>query len=127
MTHRVAFTVYYEDTDALGFVYHANYLKFFERGRSELVAARGRGVADWNAAGILIVVHSAQLTFKRPGRLGDRIEVVTDYETVSRYRGRFTQRVERDGELLVEGTVDVACVSPAGALLEIPAEFDALR
>lgn len=126
MSHRVSFTVYYEDTDALGFVYHANYLKFFERGRSELVASRGRGVAEWNAAGVLIVVHSAQLTFKRPGRLGDRVDVVTDYATASRYRGRFTQRVERDGELLVEGFVDVACVNPAGDLLEIPAEFAAL-
>jgi hypothetical protein len=56
--HQVSYTVYYEDTDCLGAVYYANYLKFMERGRSEFLRAHGKSVADWNKEGILIVVHA---------------------------------------------------------------------
>jgi acyl-CoA thioester hydrolase len=55
--HRVSFKVYYEDTDSLGVVYYANYFKFMERGRSEFLGAYGRSVAEWNADGVLLVVH----------------------------------------------------------------------
>ncbi|MFL5800449.1 MAG: thioesterase, partial [Roseiflexaceae bacterium] len=48
MEHRVAYKVYYEDTDCLGVVYYANYLKYLERGRTEFVGAQGRDIRDWN-------------------------------------------------------------------------------
>jgi len=118
--HRVAYRIYYEDTDALGVVYYANYFKYFERGRTESIEAAGRGIAEWNRHGYLFVVHSVQATFKRPAVLGDRIEVVTSFSAVSPYRGRFLQRVERDGEVLVEGTVDCVCLDDNQQLREFP-------
>ncbi len=119
MEHRVAFRVYYEDTDSLGVVYYANYFKFMERGRTELLSAGGRSIADWNADGYVIVVHSAAATFRRPARLGDVIEVVTTVSLPSAYRARFQQRLERAGELLVDGTVDAVCLKD-GELCEMP-------
>ena len=50
--------VYYEDTDCMGVVYHANYLKFMERGRTEFVETSGRTIAEWNDLGVLVVVYS---------------------------------------------------------------------
>ncbi|MGB2700787.1 MAG: hotdog domain-containing protein, partial [Candidatus Phosphoribacter baldrii] len=103
MQQSVSFKVYYEDTDSLGVVYYANYFKFMERGRSEFLTHQGRSVADWNADGFLLVVHSVQATFKKPAVLGDVVDIVTTFTVPSVYRGRFAQRVERAGELLVDG------------------------
>ena len=73
----VSYTVYYEDTDCLGAVYYANYLKFMERGRSEFLRAHGKSVADWNKEGILIVVHALTMTFRKAASLGDLLDVAT--------------------------------------------------
>ncbi|HMT90067.1 MAG TPA: hypothetical protein PKC73_10560, partial [Dermatophilaceae bacterium] len=70
--------------------------------------------------GYLFVVHSVQATFKRPAVLGDRIEVATSFSVVSPYRGRFLQRVERNSEVLVEGTVDCVCLDDNQQLREFP-------
>ncbi len=120
---RVSYRVYYEDTDSLGVVYYANYFKFMERGRSEFFSGEGRSIADWNATGYLIVVHSVQATFKRPAVLGDFVDVVTSFSLPSVYRGRFHQRIERAGELLVDGTVDVVCLNRDQNLVEFPTEM----
>jgi acyl-CoA thioester hydrolase len=124
--HRVSYTVYYEDTDSLGVVYYANYFKFMERGRSEYVGAHGHSVAQWNADGFLIVVHKVEATFKRPAVLGDVVDVVTSFSMMSPYRGRFAQRLERAGELLVDGVVDVVCLDRDGGLVEFPVGLRAL-
>ena len=107
MEQRVSFKVYYEDTDSLGVVYYANYFKFMERGRTEFVGAHGRSVAQWNAEGVLVVVHSVQAQFS----------------VVSAYRGRFTQRLTRaaTGELCVDATVDIVCLDTNQNLIELPA------
>ena len=120
MDHRVAFKVYYEDTDALGIVYYANYLKYLERGRTEYVAAHGRTVQDWNADGYLIVVHTVHLTYRRPARLGDVVDVVSDFTLDSRFRGTFHQRVERAGEVLVDGRIEVVCLDADQQLISFP-------
>lgn len=118
--HRVSYKVYYEDTDSLGVVYYANYLKFLERGRTEFVAARGRPIQDWNRDGYNFVVYELSMKFKRPGRLGDVLEVVSAFRLDSLYRGRFSQRLECRGELLVTAEVDVVCVDPQQQLREFP-------
>ena len=69
--------IYYEDTDSLGVVYYANYLKYFERGRTELVNASGRGIEKWNAEGMNFAVYKANVTYLAPARLGDTCQVVT--------------------------------------------------
>ncbi len=118
--HRVAYKVYYEDTDAIGVVYYANYLKFLERGRTEYLGARGRSIQDWNRDGYLFVVYELQMKFRRSARLGDLVEVVSTFKLDSSYRGRFSQRIECAGELLVQAEVDVVCVDARQNLREFP-------
>lgn len=121
--HRIAFKVYYEDTDSLGVVYYANYFKYFERGRSEFIAASGREISQWNQAGYVFVVHSLEAQFRRSLKLSETFEVVTTLELPSPYRCRFQQRIEREGEVFVRAQVDCACLDSAGSLTEVPARF----
>ena len=118
--HRVAYRVYYEDTDSLGVVYHANYLKFLERGRTEFVAARGRPIQQWNRDGYNFVVYELSMKFKRAGRLGDLLEVVTSFRLDSAFRGRFSQLLECGSELYVKAEVDVVCIDAQQQLREFP-------
>ena len=114
--------VYYEDTDCLGLVYHANYLKYFERGRSELFERRVAPLGELNAAGEHYVVHEIKATFKAPARLGDALDVSTRPEVTSPYRLLFHQQARRAGDdaLLVTAEVEVVCVDDTGALRELP-------
>ena len=123
MEHRVSFKVYYEDTDCIGMVYHANYLKFMERGRTEFVGASGRSIAEWNERGIVVVVYSMNIKFKKPAVLGDTVDVVSTFRIDSDYRGTFRQRVERDGELLVSADVEVVCLDEQQQLCELPEDL----
>ena len=123
MEHRVSYKVYYEDTDCLGLVYYANYLKFMERGRSECVTASGRSVVDWNRDGIAVIVYAMNIKFKKPAGLGDTIDVVSTFRVDSEYRGTFRQRVERAGELLVIADVEVVCIDREQKLCPMPAEL----
>ncbi len=118
--HRVAYKVYYEDTDSLGVVYYANYLKFLERGRSEYMESKGRPIQDWNRAGYNFMVHALSMKFKRSGRLGDLVEVVSSFRLESPFRARFSQRLECRGELLVQAEVDVVCLDAQQQLIEFP-------
>ncbi|MBI4703650.1 MAG: YbgC/FadM family acyl-CoA thioesterase [Deltaproteobacteria bacterium] len=112
--------IYYEDTDCLGVVYHANYLKFFERGRTELIGRLGRPIGEWNAAGCNFVVYKMEITFHRAARLGDECEVVTHLSPQSPYRMAMAQRLLRGEELLTEALVQVVCVDASLELREIP-------
>jgi acyl-CoA thioester hydrolase len=123
MGHQVSYTVYYEDTDCLGVVYHANYLKFMERGRSEFLKAHGRSVAEWNREGILIVVHTMNIKFRKAAALGDQLDVVSTFTLDSAYRGTFHQRIERERDLVVEADVVVVCIDSQQQLTEFPPEF----
>jgi len=126
MEHRIAYKVYYEDTDCIGVVYHANYFKFMERGRTEFVEATGKSIAAWNQEGFMVVVYSMQAKFKKPAVLGDTVEVVSRFRMDSDYRGTFIQSVERDGELLVSANVEVVCLDENQQLRELPPEVRAL-
>lgn len=116
--------VYYEDTDCQGVVYHANYLKFLERGRTEFLAARGTTVQDAAAQGTLFVVYRIDATFRSPARLGDELEVITRARRTSEYRITFDQRIEhgkQPGKALLKAEVEVVCISPKnGELLAVP-------
>jgi acyl-CoA thioester hydrolase len=120
MEHRVAYKIYYEDTDSLGVVYYANYLKYLERGRSEWVGAQGRPIQDWNRDGYYFVVYNLTMRFRQAATLGDTVEVITAVEMSSAYRARFLQRIEVCGALAVEAEVDIVCVDPQQRLREFP-------
>lgn len=103
--------VYYEDTDAGGVVYYANYLRYLERARTELLRSLGFGQAMLATdAGIAFAVRSVSVEYLKPARLDDALEVHTSVESVGRAQAVFAQRIERDSDLLITASVRLACL-----------------
>jgi acyl-CoA thioester hydrolase len=106
--------VYWEDTDGGGVVYYANYLRFLERARTE--GLRALGFVQTELAknpGIMFVVASVNIEYRRPARLDDSLTIVCTCEQESAACLRFDQRILRDEELLVTASVRVACLDAA--------------
>lgn len=103
--------VYIEDTDAGGIVYYVNYLKFMERSRTELLRTLGYDKPAILDDNLLLVVHSANITYKRSARLDDQLQVTAAVKKLARSYVVFQQCVLRNDELLCEGEIKVACVS----------------
>lgn len=119
------FRIYLEDTDAQGIVYHANYLRYFERGRSEFLELFGvpmEQVADPEAR---LVVYQTNIKYRKPVFLGDRIQVFTSMVKESDYRLNFRQKIRRKGEEedLVAGEIYIVAIDREGVLRELPAFF----
>ena len=107
--------VYYEDTDAGGIVYYANYLKFFERARTEWLRAAGVGQQSLaETAGVMFVVKSTALDYHAPAKLDDELKLSVVVERLGRASVQFMQQAWRDGpggrELLCTGRIKVGCV-----------------
>lgn len=123
--HILPLRVYYEDTDLSGVVYHANYLRYMERGRTNylrLLGADHRALfqeAKEEAPGFAFVVRSMAIEFIRPAFMDDVLHVVTTPQEIKGASITLIQRVERDGEVLVEARVRVACVA-GGKAQRIP-------
>ena len=117
--HRV--NIYYEDTDLSGVVYHANYLKYFERAREHMLGRREL-VRLLEEEGLGFVVYKCALTFKKGARLGDEIEIRTEARKDSPYRITFEHAVWLEGEPspLVQGTVEMVCVDASQKLVALP-------
>jgi tol-pal system-associated acyl-CoA thioesterase len=113
--------VYWEDTDAGGVVYHARYLAFLERARSDALRAMGWGQRALQEAGLVFAVHSMHLDFLRPARLDDLLEVTAEVARVGRASAVFAQRILRGGELLLTAEVKVASLR-AGDFRPCPME-----
>jgi acyl-CoA thioester hydrolase len=106
--------VYYEDTDAGGIVYYANYLKFFERARTEWLRALGIGQhALREQHGVLFVVKSATVEYHAPAHLDDVIELSLSIEKLGRASVQIRQQAWRDGQLLTSADVKVGCIDAA--------------
>jgi acyl-CoA thioester hydrolase len=106
--------VYYEDTDAGGVVYYANYLRYFERARTEWLRALGFEQTDLAAAhGAVFVVRSISMDCLRPGRFNDALEVTVEPREIGASRVVVSQRVTRAKEELVAARVELACVNTA--------------
>lgn len=113
-TFRLPVRIYFEDTDAGGIVYHANYLGYMERARGELLRELGfdqRVMLDGRAP--LVVVSKIDITFKRPAKLDDLLEVRTRVRTLRHASIVFEQRIVRGEEVIVESLVRCACVDPS--------------
>jgi acyl-CoA thioester hydrolase len=115
--HFMSVRVYYEDTDFSGIVYHANYLRFMERGRTNHLRLLGADhrvlfeAAQREAPGFAFVVRSMTIEFLKPARMDDVLEIVTKPEEVKGASITLHQRVMRGDELLIEAHVRVAFVS----------------
>lgn len=104
--------VYYEDTDAAGIVYYANYLRFLERGRTELLRSLGHEQSALAIRQIAFAVRSVQAEYLKPAKLDDLIVVETVVGFVGRAQVMFAQQVMRDGERLLDARIRVACIDP---------------
>jgi acyl-CoA thioester hydrolase len=103
--------VYYEDTDAGGVVFYANYLKFFERARTEWLRALGFDQSDMaDRLQRIFVVAGLNMDYRKPARLDDLLTIRTRVTRLGRASVHFAQRAERRGELLAEGSIQVCCV-----------------
>lgn len=121
LTHTMKLRVYYEDTDAGGIVYHANFLKFAERGRTEMMRALGFAHSEIAAeTGIVFTVRRVAADYLLPARLDDLLRVETRIVEIGGARLRLDQRVRRDGVLLASLDITVACIGPDGRPRRIP-------
>ena len=102
--------VYIEDTDAGGIVYYVNYLKYMERSRTEFLRSLGYHKPAILDGGLLLVVHAAQINYRRSARLDDQLHITAQIEKLARTYVEFKQQVLRGEELLCEGVIRIACV-----------------
>lgn len=122
--HRFALRVYFEDTDTAGIVYYANYLKFMERARSDMLRAAGidqRAVLE--AGEGVYVVAEARLKYRRPAKLDDALVVLSEVEAVRAASCVIHQRVMRGRERLVDATITAAFVDTEGRPKRQPGEW----
>jgi acyl-CoA thioester hydrolase len=104
--------VYWEDTDAGGVVYHASYIRYFERARSEWMRALGWSQAQLaEEQKVLFSVVNLHIHYQRPARLDDLLEVITQARIAGGASLEFEQQLQRDGEVVAGGSVLVACVN----------------
>lgn len=103
--------VYIEDTDAGGIVYYVNYLKYMERARTELLRSLGYDKPAMPEQGLLLVVHSAGIQYRRSAILDDALRATAAIGKLGRAAVTFEQKIWRGNELICEGVVKVACVA----------------
>jgi acyl-CoA thioester hydrolase len=123
--HVLPVRVYYEDTDFTGVIYHASYLRFFERGRTEYLRAIGiehRALLE-RPDPCAFTVTQISVAFRRAGRVDDALEVRTRHRAFRGVRLHIDQRLVRAAEVLAEAEVEVACITPDGRARRPPAEL----
>lgn len=119
--HVFPIRVYWEDTDASGIVYHASYLRFAERARTEMLRALGFSQsALLDAAGIAFAVRRCAIEYLAPARLDDALAVVTRVVDLRGASLGMTQRVERQGRVLASLDLRLACIDRLGRATRLP-------
>jgi acyl-CoA thioester hydrolase len=122
--HRFALSVYFEDTDAAGIVYYANYLRFMERARSDMLRAVGVDqVGELAASGSAYAVVSVDIRYRRPARLGDDLQIVSTVEAVRASSVDIHQQVMRGAEVMTDARVTAAFIDANGRPRRQPKEW----
>ena len=122
--HRFALTIYFEDTDTAGVVYYANYLKFMERARSDMIRAVGIDQAAMlRGDGSAYFVTHVDIRYRRPARLGEDLQVVSSVQRVRASSVNIHQRVMRGPELLADASVTAAFLDREGRPRRQPREW----
>ena len=116
--------VIYGDTDQMGVVYYANYLRYFEASRNEYIRAKGLRYRDFEERfGLRLPVAEAGVSYRQPARYDDLLDVEAAIVELRRASARFEYRVLREGALLATGHTVHACVDLAGKLRRLPPEL----
>ena len=117
--HQYNVHVYYEDTDHSGVVYHANYLKYFERAREHMFGIKEL-VELYRSKNIGFVVYKAELKYQKGAEFGDILQIRSTVLQESPYRLLFDQRAYREETLLVQANIQLACVQHGTGLIRLP-------
>jgi acyl-CoA thioester hydrolase len=126
VSHSFPLRVYYEDTDAAGMVYHANYLKFAERGRSEMLRGLGFPHRKLGAEdGVGFAVRRCAIDYLAPARLEDALTVVTTLTHIGAATLSARQEIRREAELLADIDILVACIGRDGRPRRLPSALRA--
>ena len=125
MTHLWPLRVYYEDVDLAGIVYYANYLKFLERGRSEMVRDAGVSQLDMKAAGLVFAVRRVEADYLKPAKYDDQLVVETRLDTLKGASFDMPQRVLCGDQVLMEARVKVVILNETGRAARLPANIRA--
>ena len=113
--------VYYEDTDAAGIVYYANYLKFLERARSEAIYSMGlTNKKLLNDHGTVIIVKSCKIDYKKPAKFEDSLEIISKIKTINKSSFIMDQIIKRKEEIISESEIVLVTVNTEGKPIRIP-------
>lgn len=122
--HRLVQRVYYEDTDFSGVVYHARYLQFLERGRTDylrlLGVEQGSLVLEEDREGLVFVVHRMEIDFKAPARMDDILTILTSTEKAGGAKMILNQEIRRGDQLLIAARVIIAVINAQGRPRRLP-------
>ena len=118
--HPLEVRVYYEDTDFSGNVYHAAYLHFFERGRTEFLRDLGVHHSELAKVGIAFAVRQMSIEFEQAAHIDDLLTVITRVTAASGARLQLEQVIERDGTVLTRAEVTVVAITSAGRAARLP-------
>lgn len=123
--HRLAARVYYEDTDFTGVVYHANFARYFERGRSDFLRLAGISHSDLleRPDPAAFVVTKLAIDFIKAARIDDALVIATSYDSILGARMRISQRITRDAELIAIARVEAACITLEGRARRPPPDL----
>lgn len=118
--HRFPIRIYYEDTDFSGNVYHAAYLKFFERGRTEFLRDEGIHHSELAEQGIAFAVRSMEIAFDGAAHIDDLLTVTTEVEAISGARLTLRQAILREETVLTRASVVVVAIKTSGGPARMP-------
>ncbi len=123
MSHSFPVRIFYEDTDMAGIVYYANYLKYIERARSDIVEQLGVDQRAMREEDIVFVITRVEADYLGSARFGDRLEVRTTHHAKGAVRWMFDQDVLRGGEVIFRAKVTAVCMTTAGKPTRLPAKL----
>ena len=121
LSGEVSIRVRYAETDRMGLLHHANYLVYFEQGRTELLRSRGLTYKELEDQGFLLVLTKVDVRYRSPARYDDLLTLKTSVVRTTAVRIDHRYELFRDGTLLAEGSSTLACVDRNGRLQELPA------
>ena len=124
--HESQFRVRYSETDAMGFLHHANYIKYCEVGRTELFRAQGGDYRAMEEGGLFLVVAKLGCRYRAPARYDDLLTLRSTITVASEAKLEHKYELFRDGTLLCTGHSTLACVDRTGKLQRMPAELLAM-
>ena len=122
--HMVELRVRYDECDPMGFVHHANYMKYFEIARTDLYRAQGGNYRDFEASGLFVVVANIECRYHMPARYDDLLKIVVKIDRITEAKIEQSYIVLRDDTKIASGSVTLAVVDRDGKLQRIP---DTLR